>query len=188
MSLQASSTDQSKLSIYAAERTSDNALTVSVINKTSSVLTSTMTLTGSSPTSAKIYRYSSANLSAIENPADLIISGNSLSYPFASNSITLFIMTPGDTKVVCPENAVTIQGTSNFYPSIQAAYSATATDKSILLQAMDFIENLILANDINVALRGGYYCDFSSNKGMTVINGSLTVKGGTVTIEDIIIK
>ena len=180
MSLQASSTDQSKLSIYAAERTSDNALTVSVINKTSSVLTSTMTLTGSSPTSAKIYRYSSANLSAIENPADLIISGNSLSYPFASNSITLFIMTPGDTKVVCPENAVTIQGTSNFYPSHSSCILCNR-DRQVntFTEAMDFIENLILANDINVALRGGYYCDFSSNKGITVLNGSLTVKGRT---------
>ena len=97
-------------------------------------------------------------------------------------------MTPGDTTVVCPENAVTIQGTSNFYPSIQAAYSATATDKSILIQAMDFIENLILANDINVALKGGYYCDFSSNTGMTVVDGSLTIKGGAATVDNIIIK
>ena len=188
ISLQASSADQSKLSIYAAERSSDNAFTVVVINKTSSVLTSTVTLIGSSPTSAKIYRYSSVNLSAIEHLADLAISGNSFSYPFSANSITLFIMTPGDTAVVCPENAVTIEGASTFYPSIQAAYSATATDKSILIQSMDFIEDLILASDINVELRGGYYCDFSENTGMTVINGSLTIKAGTATMENIIIK
>jgi hypothetical protein len=137
---------------------------------------------------AKVYRYSSANLSAIEHLADLTITGNSFSYPFAANSITLFIMTPSDITVVCPENAITIQGTSTFYPSIQAAYSSAETDESILIQAMEFIEDLTLASDIHVALRGGYYCEFSENTGMTVINGSLTIKGGTATIENVTIK
>jgi len=188
MSLQAASADQSKLSIYASQRTSDRALAVVVINKTPTVLTSTITITGSSPTSAKIYRYSPANLSAIENLADLTITGNSFSYTFEANSITLFVMTPGNTTVVCPGNAVTIQGTSNFYPSIHAAYSATSIDKSILIQAMNFVEDLILASPINVTLRGGYYCDFSSDTGMSVINGSLTIKDGTATVENIIIR
>jgi hypothetical protein len=53
---------------------------------------------------------------------------------------------------------------------------------------MDFIENLILASDITVALKGGYYCDFSENTGMTVINGSLIIKSGTAIVENIIIK
>ncbi len=187
-SLQASSTDQGKLSIFAAQRGSDQALTVVVINKTSTVLTSTLTLTGSSPTSAKIYRYSPANLSAIEHLADLTISGNAFSYPFAPNSITLFIMTPGAPTAVCPEHAVTIEGTSDFYPSIQAAYSAAATDQSILTQAMDFSEDVILGSDIHATLRGGYGCDFSSNAGMTVVNGSLTIQGGTASVENIIIR
>jgi hypothetical protein len=188
MGVLASSTDQGKLSIYAAERSSDNALTVVVINKTSGALTSNVTLTGSAPTSAKVYRYSSANLSAIEHLSNIAISGNTFSYNFAANSITLFIMTPGSTTAVCPENAITIQGTSNYYTSIQTAYAATATDQTILMQAMDFDENPIFAGNINISLKGGYICDFSSKTGKSVISGSLTIRRGSVILENIIIR
>ena len=43
-SLQAASANQDQLAIYAAERTSDEALTLMVINKTGQVLTSSLTL------------------------------------------------------------------------------------------------------------------------------------------------
>jgi hypothetical protein len=56
------------------------------------------------------------------------------------------------------------------------------------MQAMDFIENVTLGSDIPVTLKGGYSCDFSSNTGMSVVNGSVTIKGGTATVENITIK
>jgi len=188
MSVQASSTDQGKLSVYAAERSSDHALTVVVINKTSQTLTSKLTISGASPTAAKVYRYSSSNLSAIEQLSDISVSGSSFTTDYAPNSITLFVMTPGSTTGTCSDQAVTIEGTSNYYTIIQTAYAGAATDQSILAQAMDFNEELNFSGDVDIKLKGGYYCDFASTGGKSVINGSLTVKGGSLTIENIIIR
>jgi hypothetical protein len=67
MALASSSADQGTLSVYGALRTSDNAMTVVVINKTYGDLTSTLSLTGlpSTVTTAQAYLYSNANLAAI---------------------------------------------------------------------------------------------------------------------------
>jgi hypothetical protein len=66
-SLQAASADQGKLSIYAARRTSDRAVTVTVINKTFGDLRSDVRLEHFRANgSAKVYRYSNANLAAID--------------------------------------------------------------------------------------------------------------------------
>jgi hypothetical protein len=46
----------------------------------------------------------------------------------------------------------------------------------------------MLADTKAVTLRGGYDSDFLLNLSMTTLNGSLTIKGGKVTIEKIIIK
>ncbi len=53
---------QDRLSIYAAVRPSDGALTLMVINKTGSALTSPLAIKGFSPaSSAQVWRYSAAN-------------------------------------------------------------------------------------------------------------------------------
>ena len=59
---------EGQLSVYGAQRSSDNAITVMVINKTYGSLTSTLSLenfTASSNTTAQVYQYSNANLNAI---------------------------------------------------------------------------------------------------------------------------
>ena len=51
--------DQDKLSIYAAQRAADGALTIMVINKTGGELTSNLALANFTPTAnAQVYRYS----------------------------------------------------------------------------------------------------------------------------------
>ena len=47
--LEASSSDQGQLAIYAAERASDGALTLVIINKTANAFTSTVSLAGFDP-------------------------------------------------------------------------------------------------------------------------------------------
>ncbi|MBI1742815.1 glycoside hydrolase family 44 protein [Candidatus Acetothermia bacterium] len=89
-SVRATSTDQSQLAIYAAER-GDGKLTAIVINKTSQDLTSTVQFTGYSQ--AQVYRYSSANSNAIVRQADQAIGSSGFSHTFPANSITLFVMT-----------------------------------------------------------------------------------------------
>lgn len=93
--------DQSKLAVYAGVRSSDNAVTIVVINKTYGTLTSTLSvnnLTGS-PTSAQVYQYSNANLTAIVPQAAATITPptppsttSTLSGSFPAQSITLFVI------------------------------------------------------------------------------------------------
>ena len=98
-SVQALSTDQEKLSIYAAQRSMDNALTLIVINKTADNFDSTINLTGFTPASkAAVYRYSSADLHIIEHLADQTVSSDSIDALFPGNSITLLVLPPADSQ------------------------------------------------------------------------------------------
>jgi hypothetical protein len=93
-SLRATSADQDKLAIYAAER-ADKALTIAVINKTDSALESTIALQNAqTQASAHVYRYSAANLSAIERGDDITVAGDQIDASFPASSITL-IELPG---------------------------------------------------------------------------------------------
>lgn len=94
ISVSASSTDQEKLSVYAARRSGDGKLTIIVINKSGNTLSSTVNLSGFTPTlTAQAYRYSAANLTAITVlPGQAVNSSFQVDFP--SNSITLFILSP----------------------------------------------------------------------------------------------
>jgi len=94
-SLQALSADQSQLAIYAAQRTSDSAVTLIIINKTGATLTGNVALSGFTPdATAQVYRYSASNLSSIVRQADQAVTSNGFSASFPANSITLVIL-PG---------------------------------------------------------------------------------------------
>ncbi|MEM9041183.1 MAG: glycoside hydrolase family 44 protein, partial [Actinomycetota bacterium] len=66
----AESDDESAVSIYAAERTSDGALTVVLVNKATEPLTSELTLPGGDATT-EVYRYSGVDTSRIVRAEDL---------------------------------------------------------------------------------------------------------------------
>jgi hypothetical protein len=92
-SVRATSADQSKVAVYAAQRSSDNALTIMVINKSlTQTLTSSITLTSTETiTWAAVYRYGAANLNAIVRQSDQIISGSTFSVTLPAQSITLLV-------------------------------------------------------------------------------------------------
>jgi hypothetical protein len=92
-SVLASSADQGQLAIYGAQRSSDNALTLMLINKTGSDLTSSLSLSGFSPgATAKVYRYSPANLNAIVAQPDQVVNASGFSATYPANSITLVVI------------------------------------------------------------------------------------------------
>ncbi len=96
-SVQATSTDQSKVSIYAAQRSSDSALTMMIINKTGGDLTSRVNLANFTPASAQVYRYSDTNLNTIAHLPDQAVAADGFTALFPANSITLvMIPTAGD--------------------------------------------------------------------------------------------
>lgn len=94
-SVQSLSTDQSQLAVYGAQRSSDKAVTLMIINKTGNDLTSNLALSGYNPDStAQVYSYSSANLNAIVQQPDIQVSSNGFSATYPANSITMVVLSP----------------------------------------------------------------------------------------------
>lgn len=90
--VQASSADQDSLAVYAAQRSSDHATTVMVINKATQALTSTMTLHGTTASSAEVFTYSAADLHHIVAGPAATVLGGQLSHTYPASSITLFVL------------------------------------------------------------------------------------------------
>jgi hypothetical protein len=91
-SVQASSSDQGQLAIYAARR-NDGALTLMIINKTGGDLESEVALTGFTPQgAAQVYRYSTANLNAIVPAPSQPVTSGGFTAVFPANSITLVVL------------------------------------------------------------------------------------------------
>jgi len=87
------SADQTQLSVYAAQRTIDSALTVMVVNKTSNDLSSSVSLANFSPqATAKVFSYSAANLTAIQPQPDQAVTSTGFSATFPANSATLLVV------------------------------------------------------------------------------------------------
>jgi hypothetical protein len=90
-SVKASSSDQGRLAVYAAEEASTGALTLMVINKTAGALTSSLTLNHYVPTGVlQGWRYSSTQLASIVHLADKTFTGTKFSASYPANSITLY--------------------------------------------------------------------------------------------------
>ncbi len=93
---------ENQLAVYAAQRTTDHAITAMVINKTYGPLTSTISLENlavPSGTMAQIYQYSNANLSTIVSPPAVAVTPpanngttSTLSATFPGQSITLLVI------------------------------------------------------------------------------------------------
>ena len=78
--------------------------------------------------------------------------------------------------------------TLEVFSSVQAAIDdQNAVDYDIIqITSADFYEDIVYDRFISLKLSGGYYCDFSDNPSTSYIN-SLTIKDGTVTLENIVI-
>ena len=88
--------NQNNLAIYAAQRSSDNVLTLVVINKTANPISADLSLVGLARNSqavaadsATVYRYSAADLTAIANEGTIALAQNQLTADYPANSITL---------------------------------------------------------------------------------------------------
>lgn len=94
--VQSTSSDQGQLAIYGAQRTSDGALTLMMINKTGNDLTSSLALSGvRQPRAAQVFTYSGANLGAIVRQPDLAINSSGFTTTYPANSITLVVIPIG---------------------------------------------------------------------------------------------
>lgn len=96
VSVRADSGDRDKLAVYAAQRRSDGALTVMVINKTAVPLATTLALAGVAPAGpVQVWRYGAARLDAIVREPDAPLAGPLLEATFPAQSITLLVVPDG---------------------------------------------------------------------------------------------
>lgn len=87
------SADQGKLAIYGSVRAKDHAVTLIVLNKTEGDLTSPLALSGFPPAgSAKVFRFSGANLSAVVPAPDQTVGATGFTATFPARSATLFVI------------------------------------------------------------------------------------------------
>jgi hypothetical protein len=98
MALASTSANQAQLSVYGAQRSSDGAVTVMVINKTYGSLTESLSLANVTSTGpAQAFLYSNANLNAIVAQPNIplgapVAGGTILNTTFPAQSITLLVI------------------------------------------------------------------------------------------------
>ncbi len=91
--VQAASVDSSQLSVFAAQRAQDGALTVLVINKTAGPLSAALNTGGfAAGSGAKVYRYSIDQLNAIATLPDQAVGASGFTAVYPGSSITLFVL------------------------------------------------------------------------------------------------
>ncbi|HUD98499.1 MAG TPA: glycoside hydrolase family 44 protein [Bryobacteraceae bacterium] len=115
----ATSGDPDTLSVFAAQRF-DSALTVLVLNKTTSAITDSVSLANFTPAgTAQVWQYSQANLGAIvRQTSDINVSGNSLNATFPAYSMTLLVIPQAQNAMAVPQ------------PVVSAVQSAASYDAS----------------------------------------------------------
>lgn len=96
MYVQSGSADQGQLSVYGAQRSKDKMLTLVIINKTTTELTSRLTLAGFRPAAAgKVYQYSAGNSKVLEAQPDQAVAADGFSATFPARSMTLLAIPAG---------------------------------------------------------------------------------------------
>jgi hypothetical protein len=91
--LQAVTTDQTQLAIYASQRTSDGAVVLVILNKTTAAIETTLALANFVPSgNATAYSYTAANLTQIVSQGSVSISDGTLSYGFPAYSATVIVL------------------------------------------------------------------------------------------------
>ncbi|MGD0281882.1 MAG: BACON domain-containing carbohydrate-binding protein [Dissulfurispiraceae bacterium] len=83
----------------------------------------------------------------------------------------------------------TIQvGSAGTYSTIQLGYNNSLTGSTIEVQTATYPESNIFNSNVSVTLIGGYDSGFSTSSSNSVINGTLTISNGSVTVGNIIIQ
>jgi len=151
-SISAVSSDQGSLSVYAAQRSSDNAVTILVINKTTGALSSSIALSNLTlPATAQVYTYTSANLTSIAHPSDAPITSGSLSYTFPGYSAVMFVVQPAaapaaTTTTTLSASATQINAGQSVTFNVTVAAAAAPSGTVTLLDGTTSIGTAALSN------------------------------------------
>jgi hypothetical protein len=107
-------------------------VTILVINKTTTALTSAIALANLSlPATAQVYSYSQASLTSIAHPSDAAITSGSVSYTFPSYSAVLFVVQPNVSTAVSTTTSLSASATQiNVGQSVTFSVVVAATTGS----------------------------------------------------------
>ena len=165
-SVSALSTNQAALSIYGATRSSDGALTLVVINKTTASIYTKVTMANYlKDGSAGVYSYSSANPKSIAFYGNVSLAGNELRHNFPAYSATVIVL---GGKVLVPPPAP---------PLVNGRYVVTSVASSLALddpgwstvpgtQADEYSANGGENQEWTFTYTGGYYTIRNEVSGM----------------------
>jgi hypothetical protein len=81
-----------------------------------------------------------------------------------------------------------IEGTTQYYDSLQLAYNAALTGQTIRARKFTFAENLTLDQAKAVTVKGGYAADYVTQPGYSLLRGKLIVGKGSLVTERLTVK
>jgi hypothetical protein len=112
MAVNSTSSDQGQLSVYGALRSSDGALTVLAINKTTGAIATSLTLANFNAAGmAAVYSYSNANLTQIVAGTPVAVASGAVSYTFPAYSATVFVFTSKSTTATATTTSLSASAT-----------------------------------------------------------------------------
>ena len=140
-----------------------------------------------SPTSSMV-NYGGSQTFTITPPQGVIwnvqVDGQSLgeitSYTF--NDVTV------DHTLSVDFDAIQNSSSGAAYQSLQTAYEAAQSGNTIMVQSGVMTESFKADQGISVTISGGYSVNYSSNSGMTTIEGVQTISNGLVTWGNFVIS
>jgi len=127
VSVSAGGTNPDNVAVFAAQRTSDNALTLMVISKYLSGTTPVSIAMSNFSATGTAQRYQLTSSNAITHPADLSFSGSSVTFTAPAQSITLLVF-PAGTANALPVAAASATPTSGIVPLTVSFSSAGSSD------------------------------------------------------------
>jgi hypothetical protein len=164
-------------STYTVTASTDGHGTVSCSSPVAYDGSSTCTITPSSGYQLATLKDNSSSVTIFYNTTTYTISAVK-----ANHSI---VATFGNS---CAGNPVKNENKAAYYTSVQTAYDNAASDDSLLAQAYEFTEDLLLDRSINITFTGGYSCDYQSSSGFSAITGTVTIRYGSFTADKLIIR
>jgi hypothetical protein len=91
-------------------------------------------------------------------------------------------------QIACPSPVRIARIPDAQFSILQSACDSISEGDMIQTQASEFVEDLTFSLPVAITLKGGYGCDYITSFLYTTVRGSITVSGGPLVMENIMIE